>query len=290
MVNSPTQGWRERLAVQGWRPESFLIMGRIIQQLADRVTPEVLASADETLKSAPFASADWERAYSTMPQYMTQLVASFEPAIAADAPAEEHGLGSWLRDTLFKVERLVKKMELLTDKNTGKFSDEAMQTAELKAVMETLDHHADAMLVELKAVVDNFAALMSSGKPMSAWLAAAQAGDDEALLVVLSLNRWLSHHPGINRRIQQAIAQQDHQLLHRISRLLKRKPVLKRQAIIGLIFFVLWEAGLKRLTYKQIRGFLKAVGLHRVPSHQALERYGERLGLKKYVIERGKSG
>jgi hypothetical protein len=52
-----------------------------------------------------------------------------------------------------------------------------------------------------------------------------------------------------------------------------------------LILIALWEAGLKKLTYKQIRGFLKEVGLQGLPTHQALERYAQRLGLKKNVIE-----
>jgi hypothetical protein len=66
---------------------------------------------------------------------------------------------------------------------------------------------------------------------------------------------------------------------------LERRPQLRGNATIGFILLVLWEAGLKKLTSNQLRGFLKAVGIQNVPSHQALERYWERLGLKKYTVE-----
>jgi hypothetical protein len=47
----------------------------------------------------------------------------------------------------------------------------------------------------------------------------------------------------------------------------------------------LWDLGLKKLTYNQIRGFLKQAGLSQVPTHAALERYAQRLGLKKYDMD-----
>jgi hypothetical protein len=64
---------------------------------------------------------------------------------------------------------------------------------------------------------------------------------------------------------------------------LKQEPAPRKHATIGLILAMLWEAGLHRLTYKQIRGFLKSAGLEGLPTAQALERYAQRLGLKKYV-------
>ena len=63
------------------------------------------------------------------------------------------------------------------------------------------------------------------------------------------------------------------------------RPLLPKHAKIGLILLVLWDFGLKRLTYNQIRGFLKTVGLSQVPPHAALARYGERLALRKYHID-----
>ena len=53
---------------------------------------------------------------------------------------------------------------------------------------------------------------------------------------------------------------------------------------------MLWDLGLKRLTYNQMRGFLKTVGVSQVPTHAALERYAQRLGLKKYDIDLPRTG
>ena len=53
---------------------------------------------------------------------------------------------------------------------------------------------------------------------------------------------------------------------------------------------MLWDLGLKKLTYNQIRGFLKQAGLSQVPTHDALERYGQRLGLKKNYIDPPRTG
>jgi hypothetical protein len=61
--------------------------------------------------------------------------------------------------------------------------------------------------------------------------------------------------------------------------------VAEKNAKIGFILAALWEAGLMRLTYRQIRGFLKAAGSRGVPLPQALERYAQRMELKKYWIE-----
>jgi len=52
---------------------------------------------------------------------------------------------------------------------------------------------------------------------------------------------------------------------------------------LGFVMMTLWEAGLKFLPYGQLRGFLKQAGFHDVPRADALERYAQLLGLKKYA-------
>ena len=188
-----------------------------------------------------------------------------------------------MRDTFTQVEATMKRLDALTDPKTGFFTDEAMQRSELKAVVARAEQQADSMMVELKAVADNLASLIQTGQPMRDWLQSALAGDQQALLLVLSLNPWLSYHPGIANRIQEATAAQDHAFLHRMAQALKHGLRPTKHATVGLILAMLWEAGLKRLTSKQIRGFLKSVGLEGLPPHQALERYAQRIGLKKYV-------
>ncbi len=87
---------------------------------------------------------------------------------------------------------------------------------------------------------------------------------------------------GIRDRVRRAVEARDTHFLRRLERALKPGPALRKSAPVGFTLAVLWEAGLKRLTYRQIRGFLKAAGFHGVPSPGGLERYAQRLGLKKY--------
>lgn len=84
-----------------------------------------------------------------------------------------------------------------------------------------------------------------------------------------------------------ATAAQDPTELAKLAQAVKRGPRPPKHAAIGLILAALWDAGFKRLTYKQIRGLLKSAGLEGLPTAQALERYAQRLGLKKYVREAG---
>ena len=289
-MNNRAMHWQDRLAASNWNPETFLIMGRLFLDLGQRVMPEALQRIGGTRKQTVFTETDWDQAYRAAPDMLTQITASFDPTLAREAPTQEDALGPWLRDTMNRIATIVTKMEKHTDRKTGFFTEEAMQSPELKAVFATVDQGIDPLLVELKAALDNIAALMSSGHPMSDWLIKAQAGDHEALRFVLSLNPWLIYHAGITRRIQHSFTAEDQELLHGIAQIPRQQSGFPKHATIGLILIALWEAGLKRLTYNQIRGFLKGVGLHGLPTHQALERYGQRLGLKKNVIEspRGK--
>src|SRR5262249_36116957 len=119
--------------------------------------------------------------------------------------------------------------------------------------------------------------------PMAVWLKAALEGDRQALQWVVSVNPWLTYHPKITAHLQEATEHQDHALHAAIAQSLKQEPAARKHATNGLILMMLWEAGLHRLTYKQLRGFLKSAGLEGLPTAQALERYAQRLGLKKNV-------
>src|SRR5436309_2869720 len=41
-ASKPPEEWRDRLAAQGWHPETFLVVARLFCQLANRLTPAVL--------------------------------------------------------------------------------------------------------------------------------------------------------------------------------------------------------------------------------------------------------
>ena len=110
--------------------------------------------------------------------------------------------------------------------------------------------------VEMKAAVDNLTAQLVWGTPMSELLDAAEAGDVSAVLQVLQVNPRLATHDGISRVIQQALAEPNHAFVNDLQRIGSR-PLLPKHAKIGFILFMLWDLGLKKLTYNQIRGFLK---------------------------------
>ena len=120
-------------------------------------------------------------------------------------------------------------------------------------------------------------------------LETAEAGDTSAVLQVLQVNPRLIGRDGINRVVQRALTEPNHAFVKNFPQIGSR-PLLPKHAKIGFILLVLWELGLKRLTYKQIRGFLKTVGVPQVPTHAALERYAQRLGLKKYHIDSPRTG
>jgi len=145
------------------------------------------------------------------------------------------------------------------------------------------------MRIELKAAVDNLTALLVWGKPMVELLEAAEAGEASAVLQVLQVNPRLAERDGISRVVQRALTEQNQVFVKDLQKI-RSRPLLPKHAKIGFILSMLWDLGLKRLTYKQTRGFLKTVGVPQVPTHAALERYGQRLGLTKYHIDSPRTG
>jgi hypothetical protein len=283
-MNTQPEPWRERLSDQGEDPRTFLLMAQTLGQMMD-VADKGLAPAGAKIVAEQAASVDWGQAYHTAPRVMTQVARSFDPTLGDEPPSDDRAVEPWLRDTMDKLKGFMQKADSQTDQRTGLFTDEAMRTDELKAVLECVLPQLGRFLVELKAATDHVFAIMMWGTTMRELLAQAEAGDDAALFKVLSLNPLLAYHAGIARRIQQATANQEHHFLQQLHKALEHSPPLHKNAKAGFIMVVLWEAGLKRLTYSEIREFLMAVGLQEVPSPQALERYGQRLGLKKYYVE-----
>lgn len=286
MNREQSEVWRDRMAALGWEADTFLVMARMLTRLAHDLTPQRLAGAGKRLGSEVFKTTDWDQAYRSTPSVLSQMATGLIPRLAEEPPTKaQPGWGQWVRDTFTELDATMKRLDTGTDSSTGYFTEDAMQRPELKAVVEHAEQRVEAMVVELKVSSDNLASLMQTGQPMAVWLTAALEGDRKALQRVLSVNPWLSYHPGIARHLQEATVAQDHDLLARIAQGFKLEPTPRKHATVGLILVMLWEAGLHRLTYKQLRGFLKSAGLGGVPSHQALERYGQRLGLKKYVRE-----
>ena len=276
--------WRERLEAKGEDPKTFLLLGQTLGQLMD-LADKGLAPAGAQIVSKQAASVDWGKAYHDSPHVLTQVARSFDPTLSAEPPSEDMAVGPLLREAMDKAKGIMERVDSLTDQRTGLFTDEAMRTQELTGVMACVQPQLGSFLVELKVATDHVLALMTWGTTMHELLVLTEAGDDVALFKVLSVNPSLAYHAGIARRILQATATQDHRFLRKKQQAIQHRPPRHKNAKAGFIIFVLWEAGLKDLLYSQIHEFLLAVGLHDVPSPQALGRYGLRLKLKKNTVE-----
>lgn len=284
MNREQSEAWRDRMTALGWKAETFLVMARMLASLVHDLTPQRLSGAGKRLGSEVFKTTDWDQAYRSRPTVLGQLTTGLNPRLMEEPPTKDRlGWGEWARDTFTQLDATMKRLDKGTDPKTGYFTEDAMQRPELKAVVAHAEKQVEAMVVELKVTADDLASLMQTGQPMAIWLTAALEGDRKALQMVLSLNPWLSYHLGIARHLQEATVAQDHAFLAGIAQGLKQEGTPRKHAMVALILATLWEAGLYKLTYKQLRGFLKSAGLEGVPTHQALEKYAQRLGLRKYV-------
>jgi hypothetical protein len=276
--------WRARLEVQGWKAESLILLARLLAEMVDHAASGGLAPAGERMLTEQTTPIDWAMAYRAAPTFLAGMVTHIDPSISPLAPTDDQVFGVWLRTTLEKVDRLIRRLEHRTDAATGLGLDELFPRSEMQRLKGEAQHHADEMRVELKAAVDNLTALLVWGTPMCELLDTAEAGDTSAVLQVLQVNPRLIGRERLNRVVQRALTEPNNSFAKDLPQLGSR-PLLPKHAKIGFILLVLWELGLKRLTYNQIRGFLKTVGVHQVPTHAALERYAQRLGLTKYHID-----
>ena len=279
-----TEEWRTRLLGREFDPEAFLTMARLMTHTVE-LAGRGLAQAGRERLAEQASSVDWEQIYNSAPNVLTQLMQCLDPAFGSNPPRDEHELGPWVRTTMGQITQLLKKTDRFTDPKTGLYTEAGLQQKDVKAVVAMAEAKLTGMLVEFQASLDSIVAQLIWGTPMSAVLAQALAGEETALFDVLSLNPHLIYHPKITKQIQDLIVHRGPEVVRDLATALERRPQLRGNATIGFILLVLWEAGLKKLTSNQLRGFLKAVGNQNVPSHQALERYWERLGLKKYVVE-----
>jgi hypothetical protein len=276
--------WRERLEAEGADPQFFVFMGQTLGQLMD-LADKGLAPAGAQIIMDSAAAVDWGKAYRDSPQVLAQVARSFDPTLGAELPSEETAVGPLLRETMDKAQGIMERVDSMTDQRTGLFTEEAMQSSEVAGIMGCVRPQLGSFLVELKVATDHVLALMTWKTTMGELLALTEAGDDAALCKVLSVNPLLAYHAGIARRIQQATATQEHDFLRKMQQAIQHRPPRHRNAKAGFIMLVLWEAGLKDLTYSQIHEYLQVVGLYDVPSPQALGRYGLRLELKKNTVE-----
>lgn len=273
--------WRDRLEAQGWKAESLLVLARISAEMVDHAASGGLAPAGERMLTEQTPAIDWATAYCAAPTFLTRIVTHLDPSITLLAPSENQRVEVWLRTTMEKVDRLFRRLEHRTNPSSGLLFENTLSRSEMQRLKQEAQAHAGEMRVELKAAVDNLTAQLVWGKPMTELLEAAEAGDTSAVQQVLQVNPRLAERERISRVVQRALTEPNHAFVKDLENVGSR-PLLPKQAKIGFILLMLWDLGLKKLTYNQIRGFLKQAGLSQVPTHDALERYAQRLGLKKY--------
>lgn len=276
--------WSDQLRTDGEDPQAFLLVGQTLVQMLD-LAEKGFAPTGEQIVKEQAASVDWLQAYRSSPQVLTRLAQSFGVCTPLALPTHEEDAQSAMRQSMDQLKGLMKRLDGLTDPNTGLFTDDAMQTNELKEMMECLMPQLGRFLIEMKVGIDDVLALMTWKISMRELLASVEAGDDAALLKALSVNPLLASHGAIGRRILQATASREHRLLRQIQKAVAKRSPRHKNAKAGFMMAILWEGGLKRLSYTQIQAFLREAGLHTIPSTEALERCGQRLGLKKYCTE-----
>ena len=93
------------------------------------------------------------------------MVTQLEPNITSAPSSDDLLVGTWLRTTLEKVDRLIRRLEHRTDPSTGLLFDEMFPRSEMQRLKREAHAHADEMRTELKAAVDNLTALLVWGIP-----------------------------------------------------------------------------------------------------------------------------
>ena len=130
-MHNRREQWRERLEAKGGDPKTFLLMGQTLGQMMD-LADKGLAPAGAQVVKEQAESVDWFKAYHDSPRVLTQVARSFDPTLGAEPPSEDTAVGPSLRDAMDKAKGIMEMLDSLTDQRTGLFTDEAMQTRELK--------------------------------------------------------------------------------------------------------------------------------------------------------------
>ena len=152
------------------------------------------------------------------------------------------------------------KVDGLTDQKTGLVPDEALSEGDSNRLQEVMASDASLLLVvEIRAAVDNVAAPVAIRRPMKELLKIVidREGAEKYLLLALQINPQLISVEEAQARVREKVGTRDSRLLCRLARAVAVRPRLQKHAVIGLIVMALWEAGLKRLTFAELREFLR---------------------------------
>lgn len=80
--------------------------------------------------------------------------------------SDDRLVGAWLRTTLEKVDRLLRRLEHRTDPTSGLLLNEILLQSAMQDLTREAQQYADEIRIELKATADNLTALLVWKKPM----------------------------------------------------------------------------------------------------------------------------
>jgi hypothetical protein len=217
---------------------------------------------------------------------MAALLSCLDPTIQLPASDENVELTSQEKEYFSKSATMISHVVSLVNPGTDMIDDATVsENAGLKEMCGVAMASIPQIRLEIRSAVDNIKALMVHRATMYNLLAAGKAGQDKALFRAITINSDLVDVKWIADRVRLAIRDRDHIFLRKLSRAVEVKPVYHGLARIGITLAVGWDAGLKKLSFKQLRVFLTEVGIQGIPKPTALEKYVQRLGLRKYYLE-----
>ena len=197
-MKNPSEQWRDRLEAEGWKAESLILLARLVAGMVEHAASGGLTPAGERMLSEHTPPIDWAKAYRAAPISLARIVTHVDPSITSLPPSDDQLFGTWLRTTLEKVDRLVRRLEHRTDPTSGLLLDETLPQSAMQRLKWEAQHHADEMRIELKAAVDNLTSLLMWKKSMGELLEAAESGDASAVLQVLQVNPGLAERDGLS--------------------------------------------------------------------------------------------
>ncbi len=180
--NGAGVAWAGRIAASGWRSETFLVMARVLREALDLMLRARTAPSRGREASGPGVGLEgvaWEDAYRTRPEAVEGLIRTLDPSFSANPPLETAGfladsprpdrpLGPWLRESMARIETIVRKIDGLANPETGMVSDGALKGGEFKALVETAKANARLLAVEIRVGADDATALADGGGPAHA--------------------------------------------------------------------------------------------------------------------------
>jgi len=259
------QPWTERL------PRELLVLGRPYLDTIRRLR----AGTGPRHKR----DVDWEALYQSPSSEVSRgilAVLSQNTALAATSFAEwtnEAGLDRCLREFVRSI--------------TGAMNHpESIPQGAVKQARKRLEQELPNFRLEVRVTLDNVAALAFYRVPLALLLERAQQGDMDALEKLLRINPTLEARPWVRELMSNEVRSAGAQIIARLHAAVSSGLSVRQNKLleVGALLLLLWP-WLGRLTTNQRLGFLKDLGVPKVPSKKAMREYERWLGVKGLYAE-----